>query len=110
MTPSQSRNLHRCRSAFSLLELVAVVTLLGIVTAVVVLRLNSVDNTTSRDNVVKSNISRLQSVVERYVFEHGQFPGTMNDLVTNGYIPSVPAASHPGKSYSINATGLVIYQ
>ena len=110
MIHSRSQNPRRCRLAFSLLELVAVVTLLGIVTAVIITRLNYVDNFTARDNVVKNNLARLQTSVERYAFDLGQFPTTMNDLVTQGYIASPPTASHPGKQYSIDGTGLVIYQ
>lgn len=110
MTHSRSLAQRRRRLAFSLLELVAVVTLLGIVTTIVITRLNSVDNTTSRNNVVQGNLTRLQATVERYVFDLGTFPTSMNDLVTKGYIPSTPTPSHPGKSYSINASGIVLYQ
>ena len=110
MTHSRSLKLRPHRTAFSLLELVAVVTLLGIVTAVIITRLNSVDNSTARNNVVQDNLARLQSTVERYSFDLGQFPATMNDLVTKGYIPSLPTASHPGKQYSIDSSGLVVYQ
>lgn len=98
------------RKGFSLLELVAVVTLIGIVAAVTMYRLNSVDKATARQNVAAQNVNLLQSAVERYRFDNGAFPANVTALVTGNYLPAQPKAPDATGSYSINATtGVVSY-
>lgn len=98
------------RKGFSLLELVAVVTLIGIVAAVTMYRLNSVDKATARQNVAAQNVNLLQSAVERYRFDNGAFPANVTALVTGNYLPATPKAPDATGSYAIDATtGVVSY-
>lgn len=95
---------------FSLLELVAVVTLIGIVAAVTMYRLNSVDQATAKQNVAAQNVNLLQTAVERYRFDLGAYPTNSTVMVTAGYLPAQPKTPHSGGSYTINGTtGVVTY-
>ena len=91
------------KKGFSLLELVAVVTLIGIVAAVTMYRLNGVDQTTAKNNVAKQNVNLLQTATERYAFDNGgAFPANAAALVTAGYMPAAPTGP-TGYTYSIAA-------
>lgn len=92
------------------MELVAVVLLLGIVTAITMNRLNYLDRRTAIDNTIADNTRMIQTAVERYRFDNGTFPTDITALVTNQYLPKAPKASEPGKSYSITAEGIVEYK
>lgn len=99
----------RPRNGFSLLELVAVVTLIGIVAAVTMYRLNSVDQATAKQNVAAQNVNLLQSAVERYRFDNGAFPANVTALITGNYMPAQPKTPHTGGAYAISGTGVVTY-
>src|SRR5688500_12710282 len=65
------------RRGFSLLELLAVVTILGIIAVVVIPRI-SVSSTTAKANANNQNRSEINSAVERWYFNNGSWPA--NDL------------------------------
>ena len=90
------------KKGFSLLELVAVVTLIGIVAAVTMYRLNSVDQTTAKNNVAKQNVNLLQTATERYYFDNSAYPASAAALVAGGYMPSAPSGP-TGYTYSITS-------
>src|SRR5829696_1129916 len=64
---------NRQRRGFSLLELLAVVTILGIIAVVVVPRI-SVSSTTAKQKADAQNKSEINSAVERWYFEKGTWP------------------------------------
>jgi len=61
------------KTGFSLLELLAVVTILGIIAVVVIPRI-SVSSDTAKKNANKQNIAEINGAVERYYFENGTWP------------------------------------
>ncbi len=65
----------RKNRGFSLLELLAVVTILGIIAAVVIPRI-SVSAGTAKANANAQNIAEINSAVERWYFEKGTYPAT----------------------------------
>jgi len=101
-------NRSRCR-AFSLLELMAVITLIGVVAAVTMFRLNAVDRKAACETVIKQNVNLLQSAVERYRYERNVFPAALEDLVNEGYLPNVPAEPEFFKYGYDPSSGVVSY-
>ena len=90
-------------NAFSLMELIVVVALLGIVAAVTMSRMNSVDRKGAVDDVDLENVSRLQEAVERYRFEgDGSPPESLASLIPQ-FLHEMPV-SPEGKSYVYHAT------
>jgi len=87
----------RKNRGFSLLELLAVVTILGIIAAVVIPRI-SVSANTAKANANEQNIAEINSAVERWYFEKGSYPATdLSDIGANSSyfpdgIPSNPVA------------------
>lgn len=87
------------RRGFSLLELIAVVTILGIIAAVVIPRISS-SSSTAKMKADQQTAAELRSAVERHYFEDGAFPTNYAELVTDGYLHS-----DPSWQYYTNASG-----
>lgn len=99
------------RHAFSLLELLAVVVILGIIAAVVVPRVSS-NADTAKQKVHAHNIATLNSAVERYFIDSGSWPSAdLNELVPT-YLPDgVPAVPTDSTlSYELNGSNRVVAQ
>jgi general secretion pathway protein G len=101
---SQSKRPHR-RRGFSLLELLAVVTILGIIAVVVIPRI-SVSSSTAKANANSQNKAEINFAVERWYFEKGTWPA--NDLSdigadTNYFPAGLPTNPVDGSAYSLNA-------
>ena len=94
------------RAGFSLLELLAVVTILGIIAVVVIPRI-SVSADAAKQNTNKQNIAEINSAVERWYFEKGSYPKTdLSDIGTDAsYFPDgIPVNPLTGTAYSLNAS------
>jgi general secretion pathway protein G len=94
------------RTGFSLMELLAVVTILGIIAAIIVPRV-TVSSDTAKQKVNAHNKATINAAVERYYIETGAWPA--NDLSDIGadtdYFPDgVPTNPINGNPYTLNAT------
>lgn len=92
------------RKGFSLMELLAVVTILGIIAAIIVPRV-SVSSSTAKDKVNSHNIATLNSAVERWYIEKGSWPADIATLGadTNYFPDGIPANPVNGNAYELNA-------
>jgi general secretion pathway protein G len=96
----------RKRSGFSLMELLAVVTILGIIAAIIVPRV-AVSTDTAKAKVNLHNKATINSAVERWYVEKGAWPAaTMSDIsVDVNYFPSgLPTNPVDNSAYSLNLT------
>ncbi|NQT39295.1 MAG: type II secretion system protein [Planctomycetes bacterium] len=96
------------RRAFSLLELLAVVVILGVIALVVIPRINF-SSTTAKENCCFQNKAEINAAVERYNFENGSLPNNMNDLDDPAFFPEgLPDCPVSGGKYVLfGATGRV---
>ena len=91
---------------FSLLELLAVVTILGIIAVVVIPRI-TMSAGTAKTNANAQNLAEINSAVERWYFEKGTWPANdLSDISKDAnYFPDgVPKNPVSGAAYSLNAT------
>jgi prepilin-type N-terminal cleavage/methylation domain-containing protein len=100
------KNRKNRRFGFSLLELLAVVTILGIIAVVVIPRI-SVSSGTAKANANIQNKSEINSAVERWYFNSGTWP--KNDLSDIGadssYFPNgLPANPVDASAYALDGT------
>jgi prepilin-type N-terminal cleavage/methylation domain-containing protein len=101
-----TRRLRRQIGGFSLLELLAVVTILGIIAVVVIPRI-AVSSTTAKTNAHNQNKAEINSAVEKWYFSNGAWPAAdLSDIgADTTYFPSgLPSNPIDGSAYSLNAT------
>jgi general secretion pathway protein G len=94
------------RSGFSLMELLAVVTIIGIIAAVILPRFATLSNTsTTRTNA--HNKAQINSAVERWYVDKGVWPAAnLSDISADmSYFPSgIPANPVDASAYTLNTT------
>jgi prepilin-type N-terminal cleavage/methylation domain-containing protein len=98
--------LPRSRSAFSLMELLAVVTILGIIAAIIVPRV-AVSSDTAKQKVNAHDRATINSAIERWYVEKGTWPASnLSDIGADlNYFPDgVPTNPIDGSAYTLNAT------
>ena len=96
---------NRKRTGFSLMELLAVVTILGIIAAIIVPRV-TISSDTSKQKVNAHNKATINSAVERYYVEKGSWPANnLSDIGADvNYFPEgVPTNPVDGSAYTLNA-------
>ena len=104
-TTRPTRTGRRSRG-FSLLELLAVVTILGIIAAIIVPRV-TVSSTTAKQKVRDHHKATINAAVERYYIDLGTWPANdLSDIGANAnYFPGgIPTNPVDGTAYSLNAT------
>jgi len=96
----------RRKFGFSLLELLAVVTILGIIAAIIVPRV-AVSSATAKQKVRDHHAATINAAVERFYVDNNTWPA--NDLSDIGgnvnYFPDgMPVNPIDGSPYTLNAT------
>jgi general secretion pathway protein G len=92
-------------AAFSLMELLAVVTILGIIAAIIVPRV-AVSSDTAKAKVNSHNKATLNAAVERWYVEKSAWPANnLSDIGADvNYFPDgVPVNPVNGSAYTLNA-------
>jgi len=98
------RRSDEMRQGFSLLELLAVVTLIGIIASLLVPRIQA-SSDRAKEKSCDHNRTELNSAIERYGITNGNFPSALNDLNIPDYFPGgIPTCPVTGNAYTINAT------
>ena len=93
----------RAYHGFSLLELLAVVTILGIIAVVVVPRIG-VQGFTAKAKVCDQYVSDVNAAIERYYFDTGSWPAQLSDLTPDYYPEAIPPCPATGVPYAIDPT------
>ncbi len=91
------------RSGFSLLELLAVVVILGIIALIVIPRI-SFSSVTAKKNACYQNKAEINSAVERYYWDNGALPTAITDLGTTYFPEGIPVCPVDGTAYALDAT------
>lgn len=86
---------------FTLPEVFAVTTILGIIAAVVVPRVASFTDR-SQSGVAEHHISQLNAIVKTHYHDHHAWPTDLEALVAGNYISTVPTHPDATKAYRLN--------
>ncbi len=103
-TMNQPSHRSYSRQGFSLLELMAVVTIIGILVVIVITRI--VDSTdAAKEKTCYHNRSQINSALERFAVTTGNLPTAISDVGTIEYFPGgIPICEVTGSAYSLNTT------
>ena len=94
------------KGGFSLLELLAVVTILGIIAAIIVPRV-TVSSDNAKQKVRDHHAATINAAVERYYVNEGSWPAdNLADIGADiNYFPDgIPTDPVTGGAYSLNST------
>ena len=94
------------KRGFSLLELLAVVTILGVIAAIIVPRVTT-SSATAKTKVRDHHKATINAAVERYYIDNNSWPANdLSDIGANAnYFPSgIPTNPVDGTAYTLNAT------
>ncbi len=101
---SRSSRRTKVRRGFSLLELLAVVTIIGILASVVIPRIGG-QTQNAKKQCCAQYVGDLNSAIERYYFAEGSWPTQISDLENNEYYPeTVPPCPVSNSVYTIDST------
>jgi general secretion pathway protein G len=83
------KRLTRSDRGFTMIELMVVMFLISVLAAMGMAQYrNSV--TYSRESVLKEDLFRMRDAIDQYFADKGQYPGTLDALVSDGYVRKIP--------------------
>src|SRR5450432_3209374 len=80
---------HRSEKGFTLLELLVVMTIIGILAAIAVPALKDSPQR-AREAALKEDLFAMRSVIDQYHGDKGAYPADLQTLVTEGYLRKIP--------------------
>jgi len=91
-------------TGFSLLELLAVITIIGLIASILVPRI-STTATTAKQKTCSHNRAQLNAAIEAYYLTNGVFPSSLSDIDTPDTFPDgIPKCPVSELTYTINAS------
>ena len=92
------------RIAFSLLELLAVITIIGFIASLILPRV-STSASTAKEKTCFHHRAQINSAVEIYYIQNGSFPTSLADIDTSDNFPDgLPQCPVSNVAYTLNAT------
>jgi len=79
----------RAQRGFTLLELLVVMTIIGILAAIAVPALRNSPQR-AREATLKEDLFAMRSVIDQYHGDKGNYPADLQTLVTDGYLRKLP--------------------
>ena len=100
----QSAHPPSSRGGFTLLELLAVTTIIGILALITIPRIAG-SSAKAKEKTCFHNRTQLNLALERYFVVNGSLPTALSDVDTNEYFPGgIPSCELTGSAYTLDAT------
>lgn len=91
------------KKGFTLVELMVVVVILGILVAIAVPVYNATTSN-AETRACQANIRTLNGTCSQYRIDKNAYPSALTDLVSNGYLTSVPTCPTAGATYTYSSS------
>ena len=99
-TPSgKSRLLTRRELGYTLIEIMIVMAIISIIVSIAV-PIYQKSLIRAKEAVLKNNLFTLRTVIDEYTYDKQKAPQSLNDLVTEGYLRTVPVDPMTGSADS----------
>lgn len=82
---------------FTLIELIIVITIIGILAAISIPAMRQAP-IRAKEAALKENLFTLRNVIDQYYADHGQYPQSLEDLVSEGYLRRIPVDPMTGEA------------
>jgi len=87
----------RRRRGFTFVELMVVVTIMVIIISMAIPSLTR-SIIRAKESVLRNNLTTLRTVIDNYSYDKGKAPQSLQDLVSEGYLRTIP--TDPMNNYS----------
>lgn len=84
-----SREAIRDAAGFTLLEMVMVMTIMVVLAVIGITSYQQVQ-LKAKETLLKEDLNTMRKMIDQYGADREKLPGTLDDLVTNGYMREVP--------------------
>lgn len=81
--------MRSAQQGFTLLELIVVVTIIGILATIALPALRNVP-TRAQESVLMTDLVTFRDVIDQYYADQGNYPPTLEALVEEGYLRAIP--------------------
>ncbi len=104
MKPWQSRRSVVSRSGFSLLELLSVITILGIIAVVIIPRI-LYSKVAAQEHACFQNKAEIHNAIERYNLDNGSLPANLAAINNSTWFPNgIPNCPVSNSAYTLNSS------
>ena len=80
---------RRGQGGWTLVELTIVISLITVLAAIALVGYRNAI-TRSREAVLKEDLFRMRDAIDQYYADRGEYPSTLENLVTDGYLRTIP--------------------
>lgn len=99
MARSIATGRHERPGGFTLIELIVVLTIIGVLLTIAVPRyFSSLER--SRETILRQDLSVMRDALDKYSADKGHFPEALEALVTDKYLRSIPVDPYTKKADS----------
>jgi len=97
------------KKAFTLIEILFVIAVIGILAAIVIPRLMT-SETAAKESACKANVANINTQIERWYFEKGSWPTIEQLAADSNYFPDgIPKCPVSGGDYGIDPNTHRVY-